>query len=279
MFAPTVNSYKRYQPESWAPTALAWGRDNRTCGFRLVGHGQGFRIESRIPGADCNPYLAFAATIAAGLARHREQHRAAADARGQRLRRAPDVPHVPWNIVDAIAELERSEVAAAAFGDDVHQHLVQHRARRSGPCSTRRSPTGSCVATSSSSEGRFRCPPSRSSPFLRTRSCRGRIEGWIDAGIAVPEPYLAALKRAGAQEAVLMPEPIGDADADDLLDHFDGLLLLGGPDLDPETYGQEPDAPRLRVSHVRDAFELTLLAGRDRPRRCRRSRSAAARRC
>ena len=67
MYAPTVNSYKRYQPESWAPTALAWSVDNRTCGFRIVGHGASFRLESRIPGADVNPYLAFAATIAAGL--------------------------------------------------------------------------------------------------------------------------------------------------------------------------------------------------------------------
>ena len=67
MFAPTVNSYKRYQPESWAPTAIAWGGDNRTCGFRVVGHRSSFRMESRIPGADVNPYLAYAAAIAAGL--------------------------------------------------------------------------------------------------------------------------------------------------------------------------------------------------------------------
>jgi putative glutamine amidotransferase len=87
----------------------------------------------------------------------------------------------------------------------------------------------------------------------------GRIEGWVDAGIAVPEPYLASLKRAGAQEAVLMPEPISAADAGDLLDHFDGLLMLGGPDLDPETYGEEDDGHTYGVSHVRDAFELTLL--------------------
>ena len=59
LFAPYVNSYKRYQPESWAPTALAWGRDNRTCGYRIVGHGAGFRMESRVPGADVNPYLAY----------------------------------------------------------------------------------------------------------------------------------------------------------------------------------------------------------------------------
>src|SRR3981081_4168227 len=65
--APTINSYKRYAAGTWAPTTLAWGHDNRTCGFRIVGHGQHLRAESRIPGADANPYLAFAALLAAGL--------------------------------------------------------------------------------------------------------------------------------------------------------------------------------------------------------------------
>ena len=65
--APTINSYKRYAAGSWAPTTLAWGQDNRTCGFRLVGHGASRRVETRIPGGDVNPYLAFAAMIAAGL--------------------------------------------------------------------------------------------------------------------------------------------------------------------------------------------------------------------
>ena len=65
--APTINSYKRYAAGSWAPTTLAWGQDNRTCGFRLVGHGASKRVETRIPGGDVNPYLAFAAMIAAGL--------------------------------------------------------------------------------------------------------------------------------------------------------------------------------------------------------------------
>src|SRR5947207_10824294 len=65
--APAVNSYKRYATESWAPTSISWGRDNRTCGFRIVGHGASRRIECRIPGADVNPYLAFAAMLAAGL--------------------------------------------------------------------------------------------------------------------------------------------------------------------------------------------------------------------
>src|SRR6266513_388190 len=66
-FAPNINSYKRYSAGSWAPTTLAWGHDNRTCGFRIVGHGDGKRVETRIPGGDVNPYLAFAAMIAAGL--------------------------------------------------------------------------------------------------------------------------------------------------------------------------------------------------------------------
>ncbi|HTN78551.1 MAG TPA: glutamine synthetase family protein, partial [Acidimicrobiales bacterium] len=72
-FAPYVNSYKRYQPSSWAPTAVAWGIDNRTLGFRVVGRGDGRRVECRIPGADANPYYAFAATIASGL--HGIEHR------------------------------------------------------------------------------------------------------------------------------------------------------------------------------------------------------------
>ena len=66
-YAPTINSYKRYQSLSWAPTAVTWGQDNRTCGFRTVGHGRGRRVENRLPGADANPYLAYAAIIAAGL--------------------------------------------------------------------------------------------------------------------------------------------------------------------------------------------------------------------
>src|ERR1700719_1267261 len=65
--APNINSYKRYAAGSWAPTTLAWGRDNRTCGFRIVGHGRSKRVETRIPGGDVNPYLAFAALLAAGL--------------------------------------------------------------------------------------------------------------------------------------------------------------------------------------------------------------------
>jgi glutamine synthetase len=123
LFAPTVNSYKRYQPESWAPTALAWSLDNRTCGFRLVGHGAGFRLESRIPGADVNPYLAYAATIAAGL-HGIEQGIDPPPRFDGNAYAADDLPRVPVSIVEAIDAFAQSKVVADAFGADVHEHLL-----------------------------------------------------------------------------------------------------------------------------------------------------------
>jgi glutamine synthetase len=124
LFAPTVNSYKRYQLESWAPTALEWGRDNRTCGFRVVGHeGASHRVESRVPGADCNPYLAFAATIAAGLAGIEANADPGLPFDGNAYE-ANGVTRVPHSIVDAIDALESSAVAKDAFGEQVHAHLL-----------------------------------------------------------------------------------------------------------------------------------------------------------
>jgi len=123
LFAPYVNSYKRYQPDSWAPTAIVWGRDNRTCGMRIVGHGPSLRVESRIPGGDCNPYLAFAATIAGGL--HGIEHAIDPPPAFQgNAYEADDVARVPTTLVEAIAEFRASEVAAKAFGEDVHFHLM-----------------------------------------------------------------------------------------------------------------------------------------------------------
>jgi len=123
MYAPTVNSYKRYQPESWAPTALAWSIDNRTCGYRIVGHGASFRLESRIPGADANPYLAFAATIAAGL--HGIENGIDPGPRFNGNAYAdPHLARVPDSLVEAIDALAGSAVAPGAFGPDVHAHLL-----------------------------------------------------------------------------------------------------------------------------------------------------------
>ena len=126
-YAPGVNSYKRYQSGSFAPTRVVAGRDNRTCGFRICGEGAALRVENRIPGADANPYLAFAATIAAGL------HGVAARLKPPRLYEGnayadETLPQVPRTLRDAIAELERSKVARQAFGDRVVDHYL-HAAR------------------------------------------------------------------------------------------------------------------------------------------------------
>jgi glutamine synthetase len=123
MWAPYVNSYRRYMPGSWAPTAVVWGTDNRTCGFRTVGHGAGSRVECRIPGADANPYLALSAVIAAGLWGIEHELELPAAYPGNAYE-AADLPRIPSTLVDAIAELESSTIAAAAFGDDVHYHLL-----------------------------------------------------------------------------------------------------------------------------------------------------------
>ena len=121
--APTVNSYRRYVPGSWAPTAAVWGEDNRTCGFRVVGHGPGRRVESRIPGADVNPYLVLASSIAAGL--YGIDHELdPGDPYPRNAYEATDVPRIPATLVEAIEELRSSKVALEAFGDDVHHHLL-----------------------------------------------------------------------------------------------------------------------------------------------------------
>jgi glutamine synthetase len=123
MWAPYVNSYRRFVPGSWAPTAVVWGVDNRTCGFRIVGSGQSSRVECRIPGADVNPYLALAAVIAAGLWGIEHGLELPAPYAGNAYTDT-SLTRIPSTLVDAIAELEASEVAAGAFGDDVHFHLL-----------------------------------------------------------------------------------------------------------------------------------------------------------
>jgi glutamine synthetase len=122
-YAPTVNSYKRYIDASWAPTRLAWSNDNRTAGFRVVGAGQSLRIECRIPGADCNPYLALAASLASGL-----------DGIASRIEppecfvgdiyAAKNLPRVPYTLSQAVDAFEKSDFARQAFGKDVVEHYT-----------------------------------------------------------------------------------------------------------------------------------------------------------
>jgi glutamine synthetase len=126
-YAPTVNSYKRYVDGSWAPTRIAWSRDNRTAGFRIVGTGPSLRIENRIPGADCNPYLAYAATIASGLAGIEQKIEPPAAFDGD-VYQAQHLPHVPRTLEHATARFADSAAAGAAFGDEVVDHYAHfHR--------------------------------------------------------------------------------------------------------------------------------------------------------
>jgi glutamine synthetase len=125
LFAPQINSYKRYVPGMFAPTAVAWGHDNRTCAMRVLGHGQGLHIENRLPGADVNPHLAVAAMIAAGL--HGLDAKLALEPAVEGSAYEGDLPRVPHTMRAARDLFAKSDVARKAFGDEVVEHYV-HRA-------------------------------------------------------------------------------------------------------------------------------------------------------
>jgi glutamine synthetase len=122
--APNVNSYKRYAAGSWAPTTLAWGNDNRTCGFRVVGHGGSRRVETRIPGGDVNPYLGFAAVIAAGLLGIEQGLEPPPALEGNAYE--SDAERFPSTLREGIAALEQGTMARAAFGDQVVDHYLNY---------------------------------------------------------------------------------------------------------------------------------------------------------
>jgi glutamine synthetase len=121
--APNINSYKRYVEGSFAPTALRWGRDNRTCAFRLVGHGPSLRLENRIPGGDVNPYLATSAVVAAGLAGIEEELELEAPFQGNAYD-DPGAEHVPTSLAEALDLWRGSEFARRVFGEEVVDHYA-----------------------------------------------------------------------------------------------------------------------------------------------------------
>jgi glutamine synthetase len=125
-FAPQINSYKRFAVGSFAPTAVAWGEDNRTCALRVVGHGESLRLENRMPGADVNPYLALAAMIAAGL--HGVDAGLELEPPFEGNAYESDKPRVPGTMYAARDLFAGSEVAREAFGQDVVDHYL-NRAR------------------------------------------------------------------------------------------------------------------------------------------------------
>jgi glutamine synthetase len=121
-FAPHINSYKRFVAGSFAPTAVAWGKDNRTCSMRVVGHGQGKRVENRMPGADVNPYLALSAMIAAGL--HGIDNELELEPVFEGNAYESDKPRVPDNILAARDLFANSAIVRDAFGQDVVDHYL-----------------------------------------------------------------------------------------------------------------------------------------------------------
>ncbi len=125
MIAPAINSYKRYAAESWAPTSISWGRDNRTCGFRIVGHGQSRRVECRIPGADMNPYLGIAALLAAGLDGIENQIDPGPELVGNAYEAGKAEPF-PSTLHEALGLWEGSEFAKRALGEAVHAHYLNY---------------------------------------------------------------------------------------------------------------------------------------------------------
>jgi glutamine synthetase len=122
LFAPNINSYKRYALGSFAPTAIAWGRDNRTCALRLVGHGPSLRVENRVPGGDVNPHLGLAAVIASGLHGIERELPLPDPCVGNAYNSG--APTVPTTLREALAEWESSELAKECFGEDVVAHYA-----------------------------------------------------------------------------------------------------------------------------------------------------------
>jgi len=124
LYAPNVNSYKRFVPGSFAPTAVRWGVDNRTCALRLVGHGPSLRVENRVPGGDVNPYLAIAGMIAAGL--HGIDNELALEDAFAGNAYSDEGPRVPHTLRDALELWEGSDLAKQAFGADVVSHYANY---------------------------------------------------------------------------------------------------------------------------------------------------------
>ncbi|GAA0473586.1 glutamine synthetase family protein [Streptomyces olivaceiscleroticus] len=126
LYAPNINSYKRFRPGSFAPTAVAWGPDNRTCALRVIGQGHAHRFENRLPGGDVNPYLAVAGMVAAGL--YGIEHKLELPDACTGNAYTGDAEHVPTTLREAADLWEKSPIARAAFGDEVVAHYL-HMAR------------------------------------------------------------------------------------------------------------------------------------------------------
>ena len=266
--APTINSYKRYAAGSWAPTTLAWGHDNRTCGFRIVGHGAGLRAETRIPGGDVNPYLALRGAPRRRPPRDRARARAAAAARGKRLRvRRRALPPLAargdrrargghdgarrarGRRRRPLPELRAHRAAALRRG----RHLLRARAmfeRGRRPVMSALARTG---LTDASGDSRDQLGITTYRRGSRSRTAWGV---WEAPAALDPAAYVQAVERPAGGRCSC---PRATTAIEETLDALDGLLFSGGSDLDPGTYGADAPPRDERHRPERDRAEIALL--------------------
>ena len=199
LFAPNVNSYKRFLPGSWAPTGVGWDTDNRTLGFRVVGHGQGMRVESRIPGADANAYHAFAATIAGGLHGIRERIEPPAPYHGNGYT-ADDLPRIPSTFVEAIELWRGSELARRVLRRRRPPPRAEPRRVRVAGVQRHGHRLGAPPLLRADLSGVRRQPAPAPGQGRATRSSR-RSSGWRRRSASVSSRRAAAAARARARRA------------------------------------------------------------------------------
>ncbi len=252
-FAPNINSYKRYVEGSFAPTAVAWGMDNRTCALRVVGHGPGLRVENRVPGGDVNPYLATAAIIAGGLYGIENELELEPMFTGNAY--SSDAPRVPATLRDAADLFAASTVATGCLRRRRRRALPEQRAHRAEGVRRRGHRLGAHPGV--------RAAVSAPKPVigLTTYKQRAQTGVWDVTAAFLPAVYFEAVQRAGGIPILLPPQPVDDEVAGRVLDGLDGLIVTGGADVDPARYGQEA-APETDKPHLeRDAWEDALLTG------------------
>ncbi len=270
-FAPNINSYKRYVEGSFAPTAIAWGLDNRTCALRVVGHGSGLRVENRVPGGDVNQYLAVAALIAGGLYGIENELELEPIFEGNAY--GSDAPRVPTSLRDAAELFGASDGRARGVRAGRREPLPQQRAGSSSARSTPPSQTGSGFVASSASEQR---------PIigLTTYLQQSQTGVWDVPASFLPQVYLDAVTKVGRHRGAASAAARRRRDRRRAsLDSLDGLIVTGGRDVDPARYGQAAASrrPTRRASNATPG-KTRCCAARS-TASCRFSGSAAERRC
>ena len=216
LLAPNVNSYKRFVRGSFAPTALVWGHDNRTCALRVVGHGPGMRVESRVAGGDVNPYMAFAALLAAGLAGIDGGYELAPAWEGSGYD-ARDEPHVPSTLLEAARAVRRLGAGARGARRRGRRPLPECGDRRARRVRRRRDRLGAAAL--------LRAPVSRPRIGISAYRTNARWTHWDLAATVIPQGYVEGVRLAGGVPILLPPTPEGAEDPGEVLDGLDGLVL------------------------------------------------------